>query len=228
MVNHPLPSHGEMVPYGLMVHTTGDGLAQKCIDNDPIQVAIDVYSKMKEGAHYCIAPDGRVVKFRNPNSVTWHAGVSVSDRAAYLSGEWETNGRTPKAIVDWWKVKWTGKRSPQHLYPTKSPNACYVGIELIPCGVYQSGSSWTPLLGTPATPKGRYTAAQYTMLARLAVLLAERFDWPTGWETTSRLVGHSDVDPKDRPGWDPGEYNGWFSFSLLRGMISGLQSEVWL
>lgn len=229
MLQRPLPGHGALNPYGVLVHTTGDGLARKCLDDagarDHLEIAAEVYGNMKEGPHYCIAPSGAVVQFRQPTEIAYHAAVSEPDRAAYLSGAWELNGRTPKAIVDWWKLQWPGFKSPQHLYPAKSPNQSYIGVELIPCGVYQR-NTWTPIMGTPATPKSRFTAEQYTTLAALCSVLGREHSWPVGWWNTPRLAGHEDVDPKDRPGWDVGVYHGWFSRSLLRGMVSVLSGEV--
>lgn len=220
MMTHLLPSHGSMNPWGLLVHSTGNGLAQKALQSGNIaQTAIDVYSNMKEGPAYCIAPDGTLIKFREPNTVSWHAGVSSGDRQDYLTGRWETT--VDKKIVDWWKLRWPGRKSPQHLYPTKSPNECFVGVELIPCGVYQK-STWVPLMGTPATPQSRYTAEQYTRLALLYTSLSISFGWPPG---ITRLLGHEDIDPKDRPGYDPGSYHGWFSWSLIRGMVAALQAD---
>ena len=200
--------------YGMLVHTTGDGLAQKCLQSgDPVTSTVETYSNMKEGPHYAITPDGTLIKFREPTTVAWHAGVTAADRQTYLTGAWET--KVDARIVDWWKLRWPGRKSPQHLYPGKSPNEAYVGVELVPCGVYQN-ASWTPVMGTPATPKGRYTAAQYTRLALLYTsLFPNRPD-------QSRLLGHEDVNPISRPGYDPGAYHGWFSWSLLNGMVDAM------
>jgi hypothetical protein len=223
MITHPLPSRGELRPFGLLLHTTGDGLAKKCLAEDAVKATCETYAGMKEGPHYAVVPDGRLIKFRSPDTVSWHAGVSAHDRASYLNGSWESDGKIPSAVIKWWKLRWLGKKSPQHLYPERSPNASYVGIEMIPCGVYNK-NTWDAVLGTPATPTGRYTAEQYMQVALLATALAKAYNWPDGWAEGPRLLGHEDVNPYTRPGWDPGAYHGWFSWSLMRGLIRGLMA----
>lgn len=229
MIRAILPSHGPLAPFGLLLHSTGNGLADKCLAEQDhklhIQTAVEVYSKLNVGPHYVIAPGGQIAELRKPNTIAYHAGVSAADRAAYLDGSWETNGRTPGKVVNWWKLNHPGVKSPQHLYPTKSPNESYVGVELVPCGTY-TGNTWAPTLGTPATSKGRYTAEQYITAVWLGLQLAGKFAWPASWWEGSRLVGHEDIDPKDRPGWDPGAYNGWFSWSLFRGLMRGAYANV--
>lgn len=232
----PLPAHGELNPYGILVHSTGSGIPTKAHKDklDIFNVTVDVYTSMAGadgvGPHFAIVPDGRLIQFRDTNEKAWHAGITAEQRRNYLSGAWEsdynrysiTNG---KDLVSWWKLRWPGYTSPQHLYPGKGPNDSYIGVELVPCGVYEN-KKWQPLFGFGATPQGRFTPVQYMTLALLCEFNARRYSWPEDWEQTGRLVGHEDVSPYTRPGWDPGAYQGWFDWGLLRGMIQGIQMFV--
>lgn len=218
MINHPLPTHGTLVPYGLLVHTTGDGLAAKCLaSGDPVKTTIDTYAAMNEGPHYAIVPDGTTICFADPTAVRWHAAVSAADRASFLSGDWTQ--RVPAGVASWWALRWPGVKSPQHLYPAKSPNFSYVGVELIPCGVYQ-GNQWEPVMGTPATSRGRYSAEQYMAVALLAQKLHK--EHAVNVLDPKCMLAHEDVNPVTRPGWDVGAYHGWWSWSLFRGMLKTL------
>lgn len=232
MILHPLPSHGVLRPYGLLVHTTGDGIPAKIISSgdNSVDVTKAVYGNMSEGPHYAIVPDGTLIKFRSPATLSYHAKTEASQRRSFLDGSWEKDlNRIPPDLVSWWKRRWQGGtpsyKSPQHMYPGSTPNKAYVGVELIPCGHYQK-VTWTASLGTPATPKGRYTAAQYTRLGLLALSLQHAFNFPDGWESTGRLCGHEDVNPYTRPGWDPGAYRCWFSWQLFKGILTTLQSGL--
>ena len=223
MISHPLPTHGVLNPYGLLIHSVGDGLAVKCLKSgDPVASTIETYAAMKEGPHYAIVPDGTIIRFANHLEVRYHAATSPADRASFLDGSWETSAKVPKGVVDWWKLRWPGVKSPQHLYPGKTPNQAYIGIELIPCGVYQ-GNSWEPVMGTPATPRGRFTGQQYGALAVLALMLHAQLGIDIF--EPRRMLGHEDVNPITRPGWDPGSYHGWFSWSLFRGIFKGMKEN---
>jgi N-acetyl-anhydromuramyl-L-alanine amidase AmpD len=158
--------------------------------------------------------------------MAWHASTSVEERRHYIQGTWKDqaaykhwavvdayNQNKIPQLVRWWQERWPGKMSPQHLYPGKSPNASYVGVELVPC------------LPTDIAIKG-FTVAQYAKLAKLAVGIATRHKFPDAWYNTARLAGHEDVNPMTRPGWDPGDYVGKFSWptliELIKAEIAGL------
>src|SRR5688572_11459843 len=96
---HPLPAHGPRTPWGVMFHTTGDGIPNKAHHTGlaPLATANVVYGEMREGPHYCIAPDGAVVQYRPDTSIAWHCGVSAEDRRDFLSGHWET--RVARGVV---------------------------------------------------------------------------------------------------------------------------------
>ena len=208
-----------------MVHTTGSGIPDKAVREgvDIVEMTHRVYSGMREGPHFVIVPDGRVFQYRQLNEKAWHAGVDGAERRDYLSGNWLA--KVAKGVASWWKARWVGIQSPQHLYPSTSPNEDYVGIELVPCVAYVKGNngSLKPVFGEPAGPGQRFTAQQYTSLAMLVNELSSKYGIPL---SGGRLVGHEDIDPMDRPGWDPGDMHGYFSWSLLRGIIAGLTLQA--
>lgn len=220
----PLAGHGELIPFGVCIHSTGSGIPEKATKQNIgiLDATISTYKGMAAadgvGPHYAIVPDGTLIQFRAENEVAYHAATSLAERNSYLSGHWDTDNRLAANVVSWWKLRWPNFKSPQHLYPTKSPNFSYIGIELVPCGSHMQ-NSWTPAFGIPATPVGRYTAQQYQRLAILVTDIGKAWHFPDGWHRSNRLVGHEDVNPITRPGWDPGAMLGHFSWSLLLGML---------
>lgn len=226
ILQHPLPGHGFLKPWGIMVHTTGDGIPRDAYKEGVglLEKTIETYAKMEEGPHYVILPGGQVVQFRQHNQRAWHVGVSVEQRRDFLSGFWES--KAPMGIPSWWKARWKGRKSPSHLYPSEQPNTDYIGIELVPCGTYLRGpsGSWQPIYGKPAHDRGRFTGAQYAALALLCNRLSDELHIPLESAPDSgRLLGHEDVNPITRPGWDPGDAQGFFNWPLLLGLITGLR-----
>lgn len=215
-----LSGHGVMAPFGAIVHTTGDGppAAANRDGRDPLEVALEVYSNMAEGPHYVIGPTGAIVQVRELADIAWHTGVSAVHRRDFLSGHWET--LVSKGLVSWWKARWPGVKSPSHLYPGSSPNAVYYGIECVPAGTYERGV-WKPVFG-PVAPGGRnrFTTAQYLACAALVLHLGIEHDRP------GRVVGHEDINPITRPGWDPGAFQEFWSWPLFWDLLNALQKGV--
>jgi N-acetyl-anhydromuramyl-L-alanine amidase AmpD len=208
-----LPGHGKLEFYGYMVHTTGDGipkLAKTKGWTDLLKVANSVYDSMHEkdgtGPHWIIAPDGQTACIRSEQEIAWHCGLDAYDREMFLTTNWETNGRTPADVVSWWKRRWPGIKSPSHLYPSKSPNKNYIGIELIPAGTYNK-MTWEPCFAGGYRTIGRFTTAQYLALAAITRYTLD--------DKPGRLVGHEDVNPTTRPGWDPGAKIGAFDWDYF-------------
>jgi hypothetical protein len=187
-----------MQPWGLCVHTTGRGVIKRAAERDttPLLVALGIYSA-SAGPHYVADVRGTLYQIQPDDRLAAHVGISASERADYLSGRWRTAWGLPAEAVERWERRWPGYASPQALYPTKSPNACYVGLELLPLEVaaVKSDGLW-------------YTPEQHEAVALLGVDLARRHSWPRGWQNSPRLVGHEDLDAKERwdrgGGWDPG------------------------
>ena len=222
MIKHPLADGGARTApvHGLMVHSTGDGIPREAVKRGETltQTAIDVYGNMGTvGPHYCISPNGDVVQFREVNRIAHHC--KQEHRREFLDGSWETDyNRLSRTVVDWWKARWPGVKSPAHLYPGVRPNDVYIGVELIPAGTYTKSAAgstnWTPFPDHADHIPGRaqrYTIEQYLALARLIVSLGLSPD---------QLVGHEDVEPYNRGGYDPGAYHGWFSWPLINGLVT--------
>lgn len=225
--SHPLPSHGPRKPFGVMLHTTGDGVPARAYSDeiDPLEAGRLIYGTMKEGPHYCISPDGSIDRYREPDQVAYHCGVSALDRRDFLSGHWEA--KVPRDLVSWWKARWPGVLNPSHLYPSTSANLDYIGIELIPCGTYLKGNggSWKPVFGKPiGGAKGRFTGAQYVASALLSLQLS--VDYSIMLRKTGRVVEHSDINPITRPGWDIGGFAGFWDWNTWWGVLDGLERHV--
>lgn len=189
-----------MRPWGLCVHTTGRGVVKKAQERgtQPHEEALVVYARSL-GPHYCGSYSGQLYQLQADDRYGAHVGISAAERRDYLDGSWKYEwARATSANVARWQDAWPGFKSPQHLYPTKSPNGCYVGLELVPLSVKEAANndSWW------------YTRAQCRLVAMLGLSLAVRYEWPADWWRTSRLVGHEDLDAKERwdsgGGWDPG------------------------
>lgn len=187
-----------MQPWGLCVHTSGRGIVARAerAGRPVIDLALQWYrAKEQSGVHYVIDYDGTIYQMLEDTIYGAHVGISAAERLSYLLGRWRTTA--PTLGVELWSDRWPGYKSPQHLYPTRSPNGCYVGVELVPlaAGTALPGGLW-------------FTRAQHQAVAELARDLAERHDWPDGWERSPRLLGHEDIDAFARwdvqGGWDPG------------------------
>ncbi len=199
-------------PQGFLLHTTGGGITAKAkqLGKDPLTVALDWYRASQNGANksangkpyfwggptYLIDLAGNLHQLAPDDIRTEHCGHAHRD--VYLSGAWKN--LTSHAGVDAWQRQWPKYKSPQHLFPSRSPNDDYIGCEMIPIG---DGFG-----GAPMGPGLRFSLAQHRTAVALRDDLGVRHGWPTGWEATWRLLGHEDVNPIDRDDahglWDPG------------------------
>lgn len=210
--------------WGFLIHTTGRGLVDKARKKglSPIKVALDWYRDSQNGANgypwggpgYVLDHDGKIYQIADDLVLTNHAGGP--DRARYLDGSW-ARMVSPETLARW-RAQWPRHKSPQSLYPSRSANADYVGLEMIPCGAG---------FGTPMRPGLLFTKAQHDAVAALGRDLALRHGWPAGWAKTGRLVGHEDVQPLQRSdargGWDPGHLRArpYFDFPAIRLALGG-------
>lgn len=208
--------------FGALVHTTGRGVVAhaKAHGRAPIDVALEVYLDSQNGANgylwggpaYVIDHNGKRYQIAPDEALTAHAGSA--NREAYLSGHW--TGKCSGATLAAWRTRWPGYKHPYALFPSRSPNVDYVGIEMIPCG---SG------FGHPMQPGLLFTKEQHDSVAELCADIGKRHGFPEGWQKTSRLVGHEDVDILERMdshgGWDPGFLRAqpYFDFAYVRGRI---------
>lgn len=187
-------------PWGLCVHTTGRGIVKKANTKRTraIDEAVAYYAKML-GPHYAIGYGGALYQLQADDRHGAHVGISAKERRQYLNSKWLNWRMATEDNVKRWYERWPEIKSPQHLYPTRSPNACYVSVELVPLLTSHPFVQDTGLW---------YTPKQHAMVACLAADLARRHKWPAYWWETPRLVGHEDLDALERwdshGGWDPG------------------------
>lgn len=197
-------------PWGLCLHTTGRGVVKRASGQrrPALDVALEIYLESQSGAlhgykwggpTYVMDYDGSLHQLSPDEVMTMHAGGP--DREDYLDGDWVARLRQSGrgAAVEQWRAAWPGVESPQHLYPSRTANADFVGVEMIPIGYGQGGE-----------PRGHclFTQAQHDAAVALGRDLAKRHRWPEGWAAGPRLVGHEDVQLLERSdrggGWDPG------------------------
>jgi N-acetyl-anhydromuramyl-L-alanine amidase AmpD len=204
--------------FGIAVHCTGSGIVSKALAHgaDPFEYALGYYLRPESYfAHYLIDFDGTIGQIADEHERAPHIGLTAADRDAYLSGRWKK--KLPKAFVSAWTARWPQYRSPSHLYPGRSPNNAYVGMELL---VWQEGCA-----GEPRTPGAKYTTTQHDAAAALAADVARRWALPAGWPSSGRLACHEDISPLTRTskgqGWDPGVLRAapWFDWDYFEGRV---------
>lgn len=182
--------------WGVLYHTSGLGIVERAVRSHrkPIEVALEWY-RGKSGVHYVIDYDGTIYQMLEDDRRGAHAGVSLTERMTFLTGRWLRKGKLSKRAIQLWRARWPGKKSPQHLYPTSSPNSCYIGVEMLPLRTPRANGLW-------------FTEAQHDSARMLALDIGARHALPYGWMNTSRLVGHEDINAFTRwdknGGWDPG------------------------
>jgi hypothetical protein len=209
------------IPWGFLLHTTGRGVPEKAAKTKKksIDIAIAIYIDSQNGSNgykwggptYVMAHDGTIHQIAPDNIRTEHCGGP--HRQEYLSGTW-INKCSPAAVARW-NAHWGPRyKSPQELFPSKSPNTDYIGCEMIPIG---SGIG-----GEPMRKGLLFTKAQHDAAIALAKDVGERHGFPGGWAHTPRFVGHEDVQLLDRQdkggGWDPGflRMKPYFDFDYVR------------
>lgn len=152
--------------------------------------AISVYSKGLF-PHYVIAWGGKLIQIAAEETRASHAGIDRKEYRAYRDGTWVN--MVSKTSLDRWRARWREYNNPLELFPGRSPNSAYIGVELI------------PLLQTDSNNGSWFTQDQYQMLGYLCDDLTVRYGINL---EGSRLVGHEDVEPLARwnraGGWDPG------------------------
>lgn len=185
-------SRPDPTPFGLCVHTTGRTLAIKAQEQKvtPMARAVKVYS---QGAfpHYVIDWQGNLVQIADETVRAAHAAISRVEQRQYRSGIWAA--QVTKAALARWRATHPGVDSPLDLFPGRSPNSSYIGVELIPMlEADEDTGSW-------------FTEEQYQMAAYLVDDLTVRYGITI---SGPRLVGHEDLEPLTRwnrgGGWDPG------------------------
>ena len=206
-----------MPVWGVAIHQTGSGIVDlaKRHGVSPLEKAVAFYVDPDNySAHYVIGYGGEIVQISPEDSKAMHIGFPAGQRVAFLNGSWEDE--VSPATVAAWHARWPGYKCPASLFPGPSPNAAYVGIEMIPI----DGEK-------PFFEGALYTEEQHYAVIALARDIAARNVLPVGWERAGRLVGHEDVNPISRHtksgGWDPGglRTKPWLDWDYIRKGIAG-------
>lgn len=213
--------------YGACVHTTGRGVTSNARKKGitPLAEAIQTYINSQNGSNgykwggpgYVMDHSGSVYQLAADEVLTNHAGPgNTGTNKRYYDGTW-IKKVAPIALAKWFAHWGPRYKHPYSLFPSKSPNHDYIGIEMIPCGD-GFGEPWRPGL--------LFTEAQHHAMVDFLRDLGSRHQWPAGWWRGPRLVGHEDVDILNRMdpagGWDPGTLREkpYFDFDYVRSNIT--------
>lgn len=199
--------------YGLTYHTTGSDPVLHHGAKSPLQFTVDYY-RSKHGPTYVIDWDGGLYATTPDESIrTTNVWIKPAEAQAFVDGSW-TRQMSAKALEQW-RRRWPNAQSPLDIRPKGvHQGESYIAVEMIPIRVgskYYGGQK-------AAYPGAYFTKAQHETAAALAIDVAKRYKFPAGWERTSRLVGHEDLNPLRRHTstgmWDPGWSNTPPHFSL--------------
>jgi hypothetical protein len=226
--------------YGLVVHTTGGGVASTATTRgvDPAVVALDA-CRRSHGCHYLLGwngiDSGELFQLADERAQANGVGMSSKrdrrkdQKRSIAEGRFEAD--LPAGLVERWRARWPGAANPLELLPgTTSANSCYVHLECIPC-VWSEGSSDT---AEPMRTGLRFTTAQHDAVGDLAVDVARRNRWllHETWWRTSRLLGHEDLTPISQHdgggGCDPGYLRArpYFDWDYVYDRIETLVGHV--
>lgn len=215
--------------FGLCVHTSGSGVVKKAKAKgiSPDEIALDYYDSAKYSTHYVAGHRG-YYQLTDVMEQVSHVGytdgvggrMSGSQRRAwYHSGKWAE--ALPTFAKRFRKIH-PSASSPSALHPSPFPSMDYAAIELIPC---------TMGYGDALGPGYKYSLAQHTAVALIALELAEEYGWPDDFEMGGRLSCHEELGPHARIGsyanprdgdcWDPGRYREtpWISWETIQQWI---------
>lgn len=180
--------------------------------------------------HYLIDKQGAIYQFVEEESTAWHAGIKASVQALYNNGngDWKKylyyfpwykypagstyldgqfnkveGGReatfvaqasgAPWQLYQYFEDRWGSAAGPLNYATSKRPNDYSIGIEILSVGAK-----------TPSPTA--YTEAMYRSLSVLVNDICERNAIP---KQKGRVVGHEDVNPVQRYGWDPNKGFDW-------------------
>jgi hypothetical protein len=212
--------------YGLAVHTTGSSIVAKARKEgaDPLEFAVAYYLQPESyWSHYLIGWSGQIIQISDERERAQHIGMTAVDRAKYASGAWVKEVSAATSVF--WDLEWSRfARSPNDLYPGKSPNNVYIGVELLPVDD-KAKKSWDDKDWWKSGV--RFTLQQHWSVVELAKDIAKRHGWPDYWWKSGRLVGHEDVSPLQRQdkggGWDVGALRNtaYFKMPLIRAHCGG-------
>jgi N-acetyl-anhydromuramyl-L-alanine amidase AmpD len=209
-------------PTHIIIHITG---------TDDFQVVHDRFSNSSGGAsaHYLIKKDGTIIQYAKDKYRAWHAGIQsyIKNLYDYNDGRWKkylryfswysgygtdikylkadlsiaTNTSERKLVskndesnwgyYSYWDERYNSLQSPVNYEINNDPNSYSIGIELLTVG----GNS-----------SEKYEDGLYTGLYILLDDLCDKYDIPFDKE---HIIGHEDVNPVERWGWDPNSGFDW-------------------
>jgi N-acetyl-anhydromuramyl-L-alanine amidase AmpD len=211
----PKPTH-------VVCHVTGD--------NDFEKVR-DAFLNQARSAHYVVDKQGLIYQFVEEEDQAWHAGIVSAVQAlyatpasnwrkylyffdwykgypgdaVYLDGDLNTLAGKAGAVFvrrsdgsewphyDYFKTRWGANAGPVNYATSKRPNAYAVGIEILSVGATTASAN-------------DYTEAMYAALRSLVQDICGRHGIPMAKGT---VLGHEDVNPVQRFGWDPNQGFNW-------------------
>ncbi len=211
----PKPTH-------VVCHITGD---------DDFEAVKNTFLTSNASAHYVVDKAGLIYRFVDEKNQAWHSGIAPPVQklynnnspadwrrylcyfgwyskypadAVYLDEELNPAGSGKRTFVrqangaEWldyryFKTRWGANAGPYNYPVSKKPNTYSVGIEILSYGA------------KTASPTA-YTEAMYASLRTLVTDISNRHQIPMakGW-----IVGHEDVNPVQRWGWDPNQGFDW-------------------
>lgn len=215
-----------LLPTHVVIHVTGTD----SLDD----VRRTFLARNSVSAHYLVGKDGSLYQFVPDAHRAWHAGIDSNTRRIYRRGaaqwtrylkyfNWYGNYPTDSGYVDgdlrpvWDQTeaafvtragggRWAeydyfftrcpGRDAPVNFEVDPDPNNYSIGIETLG-------------FGAKAPDPQVYPDAMYETLRKLLADLAARYSIPL---TRDRVVGHEDVNPIARFGWDP---NAGFEWSRI-------------
>jgi N-acetyl-anhydromuramyl-L-alanine amidase AmpD len=186
--------------------------------------------KSTVSAHYLVDKSGLIYQFVEEENQAWHAGIKKAVHPLYAEPpstwqkylyyfDWDSypagsvfldrdlepvQGGNMATFVarpdgtswskyDYFKNRWGAGAGPVNYDAGKSPNAYSVGIEILSVGAKSASAT-------------AYTDAMYTSLRTLVTDICTRHAIP---QEKGRVVGHEDVNPVQRYGWDPNQGFDW-------------------
>ncbi|MDI9336302.1 MAG: N-acetylmuramoyl-L-alanine amidase [Gammaproteobacteria bacterium] len=207
-----------MVPTHIVLHITG---------HNDLTYCLDYYTQPKMvSPHYLIDKQGDLYQLVADDRRAWHAGIPVWLRKLYTKPNWRCYMQyfpwykaypskvdyvgetlevlstkegavaihnpddTPFSVYGYFDQRWGAKAEPLNFLQDPDPNNYSIGIETLGVG---GGAQ-------------EYSPAMYVTLRELLCNLKRAYGIPLkkGW-----VVGHEDVNPVGRWGWDPGVGFDW-------------------
>lgn len=200
----PKPWRRKLKPFGLCFHTSGRTIVERALKKGikPIDLALKHYRRTG-ACHFVIDHDGTIYQLLDTEIRGAHVGLG-GWRKHYLSGSWRLRMDVMglSLPLSLWDRRWPGLDSPQHMFPGKTPNGAYLGVEFLPLMHEQKDGTW-------------FSDVQYAAGRQLLLNLACMHGWEKGLLAdaesgggNSRAPAHEDLTPhsrwKKRGGWDPG------------------------